>query len=115
MLPQERVETILTLHAAGWSARSIADHLGHSPTTIRDYINGRRTPGVRAPRPSLLTDPLTGYCRQRFAEDPNLRPITLFNEVTELGFQGSRATFYREISRRRLPSGHRPADTPDGS
>lgn len=115
MLSRERAEKILTLHAAGWSVRSIADHLEHSPATIRSYINGQRTPGARAPRPSLLTEPLTNYCRRRFADDPNLRPSTLLNEVTELGFQGSRATFYREITRHQLSPAHRPADAPDGS
>src|SRR6266566_290921 len=116
MLPRDRAEKILTLHAAGWPVRTIAGQLGHSLPTIRDYINGRRTPGVRAARPSLLTDPLANYCRQRFSEDPNLRPSTLFNEVTELGFQGSRTTFYRELTQRRLsPSDHRQPDTPDDS
>jgi hypothetical protein len=108
MLPRHRAEKILTLSEAGWSVRAIADQLGHSPQTIRGYLNGRRTPGVRAPRPSLLTDLLADYCRQRFAEDPHLRPSTLFNEVTELGFQASRSTFYRELTQRRLsPPGHR--------
>jgi hypothetical protein len=108
MLPRDRAEKILTLGKAGWSVRAIADQLGHSEPTIRDYLNGRRTPGVRAPRPSRLTDLFVGYCRQRFAEDPHLRPSTLFNEVTELGFQASRSTFYRELTQRRLsPPGHR--------
>lgn len=107
MLPRDRAEKILTLSQAGWSVRAIADQLGHSRHTIRGYLAGRRTPGVRAPRPSLLTDLLAGYCRQRFAEDPHLRPSTLFNEVTELGFTASRSTFYRELTQRRLaPRGH---------
>jgi hypothetical protein len=105
MLPRDRAEQILTLGKAGWSVRAIADQLGHSQMTIRDYLSGRRTPGARAPRPSLLTDLLAGYCRQRFAEDPHLRPNTLFNEVSELGFRGSRSTFYRELTLRRLSSG----------
>ncbi|WP_197084723.1 TniQ family protein, partial [Saccharothrix sp. ST-888] len=100
MLTRERAEKILTLHAAGWPVQAIADHTGHSHQTIRDYINGRRTPGIRAPRPSLLTDPLASYCRQRLAEDPHLRPSVLFKEVAGLGFQGSRATFYRALDRR---------------
>jgi hypothetical protein len=108
MLPRDRAGQILTLGKAGWSVRAIADQLGHSQPTIRDYLSGRRTPGVRAPRPSLLTDLLAGYCRQRFAEDPHLRPSTLFNEVSELGFRGSRSTFYRELTLRRLsPAGQR--------
>ncbi|MEU4234847.1 TniQ family protein [Nonomuraea sp. NPDC026600] len=112
MLPQERAEKILTLGQAGWSVRAIADQLGHSPQTIRDYLNGRTTPGVPAPRPSLLTSPFADYCRQRFAEDSNLRPKALFNEVIELGFSGSRATFYRELRRRLLfPPGHRQSPT----
>jgi hypothetical protein len=102
MLSRDRAEKILTLGKAGWSVRAIADQLGHSQPTIRDYLNGRRTPGVRVPRASLLTGLLAGYCRQRFAEDPHLRPSTLFNEVTELGFQESRSTFYRELTQRRL-------------
>ncbi|WP_052230111.1 TniQ family protein [Streptomyces sp. CT34] len=102
MLPRERAEKILTLHAAGWPARAIADHVGHSLPTVYGYINGRRTPGVRAPQPSLLTEPLASYCRQRLAEDPHLRTSVLFKEVADLGFQGSRATFYRELDRRLL-------------
>src|SRR6266700_3426548 len=94
MLPRDRAEKILTLGKAGWSVRAIADQLGHSEPTIRGYLSGRTTPGVRAPRPSLLTDPLAGYCRQRFAEDPHLRPSTLFKELTQL---------------RLSPPGHRPS------
>lgn len=110
MLPRDRAEKILTLGKAGWSVRAIADQFGHSEPTIRGYLSGRTTPGVRAPRPSLLTDPLAGYCRQRFAEDPHLRPSTLFKELTELGFQASRSTFYRELTQGRLsPPGHRPS------
>lgn len=107
MLPRDRAEQILTLSQAGWSVRAIADQLGHSPQTIRDYLSGRRTPGIRAPRPSLLTDALADYCRQRLAQDPHLRPSALFNEVTELGFRASRSTFYRELAQRRLSPSHR--------
>jgi hypothetical protein len=117
MLPRDRAEKILTLGAAGWSVPAIAVHLGHSEQTIRDYLTGRRTPGVRAPRPSLLTDLLAGYCRQRFAQDPHLRPSTLFTEVTELGFAGSLRTFYRELTQRRLAlSSHaQPPPIPQGT
>src|SRR5215813_13888840 len=107
MLSQDRAEQILALGKAGWSIRAIADQLGHSQVTIRAYLNGRRTPGRRIPRTTLFTN----YCRQRLAEDPHLRASTLFGEVIELGFSGSRATFYREIGLRRLPplNGKHPA------
>src|SRR6266536_5014425 len=84
MLPRDRAEKIITLSQAGWSVRDIARQLGHAPQTIRDYLSGDRTPGVGAPRPSLLTDPLVNYCRRRFVEDPHLRPASLFKELTGL-------------------------------
>ncbi|WP_236581119.1 TniQ family protein [Rhodococcus sp. T7] len=106
MLPRDRAEKIIALHAAGWSGRAIASHLGHSQQTIRDYLHGRKKPGIRArTKPSMLTDPLADYCRHRFAEDPNLRPATVFREVTDLGFAGSKATFYRDVARL-LPPRH---------
>jgi hypothetical protein len=112
MLPRDRAEQILTLGAAGWSVSAIAGQLGHSRQTIRDYLTGRRTPGIRAGRPSLLTEALAGYCRQRLAEDPRLPAATLFGEVGGLGFRGGRSTFYRELAQRRLsPPGRRQPPT----
>jgi hypothetical protein len=120
MLPPDRVRQILTLSAAGVPVRAIARQLGHSPQTVRDYLHQRRTPGVRAvSRPDLFTDVLADYCRQRFTEDPHLRPGSLFSELTGLGFRGSRSTFYRGLTRRLLsPPGRRQSrareQTPQG-
>ncbi|ELB87305.1 hypothetical protein Rwratislav_40475 [Rhodococcus wratislaviensis IFP 2016] len=105
MLPRDRAELILALGKAGWSVNAIAGQLGYSPTTIRSYLTGRKTPGVRTARTRLLTDALADYSRQRLTEDPHLRPNALFNELKELGFQASKATFYREIQQLRQPSG----------
>jgi TniQ len=109
MLPPDRVRQIFTLSAAGMPVRAIARQLGHSPQTVRDYLRQRRTPGVRAvSRPGLFTDVFADYCRQRFAEDPDLRPSSLFRELAGLGFPASRSTFYRGLKRRLLsPSGRR--------
>jgi len=120
MLSAARVRQIFTLSAAGMPVRAIARQLGHSPQTVRAYLHQRRTPGVRAvSRPGLFTDLFADYCRQRLAEDPDLRPSSLFRELTGLGFGGSRSTFYRGLTRRLLsPSGHRPSQareqTPPG-
>ena len=93
--------------------RAIARQLGHSPQTVRAYLHRRRTPGVRAAsRPGLFTDLFADYCRQRFTEDPDLRPSSLFRELTGLGFRGSRSTFYRGLTRRLLsPPGRRQSRT----
>ena len=115
MLSPDRVRQIFTLSAAGMPVRAIARQLGHSPQTIRAYLHQHRTPGVRAvSRPGLFTDVFADYCRQRFAEDPDLRPSSLFRELTGLGFTGSRSTFYRGLTRRLLsPPGRRPPRTPE--
>jgi TniQ len=113
MLSPDRVQQIFTLGAAGVPTRAIARRLGHSPQTVRDYLHQRRTPGVRAvSRPDLFTDLFADYCRQRLAEDPDLRPSSLFRELTGLGFGASRSTFYRGLTRRLLSaSGRRQSQT----
>jgi hypothetical protein len=113
MLSPDRVQQIFALSAAGVPVRAIARRLGHSPQTVRAYLHQRRTPGVRAvSRPGLFTDLFADYCRQRFAEDPDLRPSSLFRELTGLGFPASRSTFYRGLTRRLLsPSGRRQSQT----
>jgi TniQ/Helix-turn-helix domain len=115
MLSPGRVQQIFALRAAGLSVRAIAKQLGHSPQTVRGYLHRRKTPGARAVSgPGLFTDVFADYCRQRFAEDPHLRPSSLFNELAELGFPGSRSTFYRGLTRRLLsPPGHRQPQTPE--
>jgi hypothetical protein len=50
-----------------------------------------------AGRSRLFTDAHADHVRQRLARDPHLRPNALFKELKELGFQASRATFYREL------------------
>jgi hypothetical protein len=109
-LPRDRIEKIVALHAAGWSVRAIARHLGHSQQTVRDYVRGRKKPGTGSSRtqPRIMTDSLADYCRHRFVEDPNLRSATVFREVTALGFTGSRATFYRDVAFLRQPREKQP-------
>jgi len=103
MLSPDRVRQIFALSAAGMPVRAIARQLGHSPQTVRAYLHQRRTPGARAvSRPGLFTDLFADYCRQRLTEDPDLRPSSLFRELTGLGFPASRSTFYRGLTRRLL-------------
>jgi hypothetical protein len=98
MLARDRAELIMAEHAAGKSIREIAEAHGHSITTIRDYVRGRRTPGEPAARDDEFV-PYTAYCRRRLADDPHLRTPALLGELSVLGFSGSRATFYRALER----------------
>ena len=98
MLPRDRAELIVAEHAGGKSIREIAEAHGHSITTIRDYVRGRRTPGEPAARDDEFV-PYIAYCRRRLAGDPHLRTPALLAELSVLGFDGSRATFYRALER----------------
>ena len=109
MLTREDDVDARALSRQGWSISSIARHLGHDRKTIRDYLNGKRTAGVRAkPAGGDPFEPFVDYCRARLAEDPHLWASTLFDELQPLGFAGSYPTLTRKLRELRL----RPACEP---
>ena len=48
MLTWENDVEVHALRARGWSISAIARHTGRDRKTVRAYLNGDRTPGVRA-------------------------------------------------------------------
>ena len=102
MLTQEDDVDAYALRKRGWSISAIARHLGHDRKTIRAYLNGERTAGVRAPVGVSTFDPYVAYCRERLVEDPHLWAMTLFDEVVVLGFDRSYPTFTRQLRVRGL-------------
>lgn len=90
------------LRKQGWSISAIARHLGRDRKTVRDYLNGKRTPGERV---SSRVDPFAEYveyARIRLADDPHLWATTLFDEVVTLGYEGSYPSFTRGLRARAL-------------
>src|SRR5665811_140455 len=90
MLTREDDIDVHALRRQGWTISAIARHLGRDRKTIRNYLNGEREAGVRAPR--VLVDPFEAfapYCAQRLADDPHLWAMTLFDELLELGYDRS--------------------------
>jgi transposase len=85
------------LRKRGWTISAIARHLGRDRKTVRDYLEGRRTPGVRR---RSTPDPLARfvpYLRARFAEDPHVWASALFDEVVPLGYSLSYPSFVRQV------------------
>ena len=85
------------LFKRGWTVSAIARHLGRDRKTIRSYLSGERTPGVRR---RAVPDPLAeyrGYVVARFADDPHLWASALFDEVVALGYGSSYVSFARQI------------------
>jgi transposase len=90
------------LRRQGWSISAIAKHLGRDRKTIRSYLRGERTPGVRARHKPDSFEPFADYCRLRLEGDPHLWATTLFDEVCELGYPGSYPSFTRALRSGRL-------------
>lgn len=100
MLAWELVVEAQALRSQGWTVSAIARQLGVTRLTVRRYLSGEQTPGVRA---RSAPDPFAEhveYCRLRLAADSHLWATTLFDEVAALGYMGSYPSFTRAIRER---------------
>ena len=102
MLTQEEDVDANALHRRGWPISKIAAHLGRDPKTIRAYVRGERTAGVRKAAGDDQFVEYVEYVRSRLTEDPHLWAQTLFDELQGLGFAQSYQTLTRQIRDRGL-------------
>ena len=103
MLTQGEDVEAQALQARGWSVSAIARHLGRDRKTIRAYLSGQRSPGVRKPAGPDRFEPFEQYCRIRLTDDPHLRATALLEEVAALGYAGGYSSFTRALRSRGLP------------
>lgn len=108
MLTRENDIDVHALRRQGWTISAIARHLGRDRKTIRAYLAGDREAGVRARTVPDSFEVFAPYCAQRLGDDPHLWASTLFDEVRDLGYDGSYPTMTRQIRVRGL----RPACEP---
>lgn len=102
MLTWEDDVEVHALHKRGWTISAIARHTGRDRKTVRAYLNGTSTPGVRK-RPEV--DPFAvfvAYVTARLLDDPHLWARTLCDELEDLGFAMSYQTLTRQIRDRKL-------------
>ncbi|MDT5150433.1 MAG: hypothetical protein QOI01_2166 [Mycobacterium sp.] len=102
MLTWEDDVEIHALHKRGWTISAIARHTGKNRRTIRNYLSGVTTPGVRRPAAPDLFDPFLDYVSSRLLEDPHLWARTLCDELEGLGYPLSYSTLTRQIRTRKL-------------
>ena len=86
---------------AGLDDHAIANHVGRDRKTVRNYLNGKREPGVRK-RTTDPFGPFVEYVTARLVEDPHLWAVSLFDELEPLGFTASYQTLTRQIRARQL-------------
>ena len=97
MLTQGEDVEVHALKERGWSITAIANHLGHDRKTIRAYLKGERTPGVRARSAPNPLEPFVPYLTQRLLDDPHVWASALFDEVRPLGYSLSYPSFARQV------------------
>ncbi|APE12768.1 helix-turn-helix domain-containing protein (plasmid) [Rhodococcus pyridinivorans] len=102
MLTWEEDVEIHALHKRGWTISAIARHTGRNRRTIRNYLNGTTTPGIRKPAGEDPFEPFVDYVTARLTEDPHLWARTLCDELEDLGYTASYQTLTRQIRQRKL-------------
>jgi transposase len=90
------------LRERGWTISAIARHLGRDRQTVRDYLNGTRTPGVRVSSEPDALEPFLDYIKARFGDDKHVWATALFDEVKALGYERSYTSFARQLRDRGL-------------
>ena len=114
MLTREEDIDAHALRRQGWTISAIARHLGRDRKTIRAYLAGDRVAGERKPACDDPFEPFVDYVRARLTEDPHLWAVTLFDEVTALGYDRSYPTFTRQIRSRGLRTHCEPCSATNG-
>ncbi|MGW6694802.1 IS21/IS408/IS1162 family transposase [Rhodococcus sp. NPDC054953] len=97
MLTWEDDVEVHALHKRGWTISAIARHTGRDRKTVRAYLNGTRSPGVRK---RAVVDPFevfVAYVTARLIDDPHLWVRTLCDELKDLGYAMSYQTLTRKI------------------
>ena len=102
MLTQGDDVEVHALAARGWSISAIARHIGRDRRTVRAYLRGDRTPGVRARSVPDPMGPFIPYIGARLIDDPHLWLTTLIGELVPLGWEAGYQCLTRGVRRHHL-------------
>ena len=97
MLTWEDDVEVHALHKRGWTISAIARHTGRDRKTVRAYLNGSRSPGVRKKPAGDAFEMFIAYVTARLIDDPHLWARTLCDELEALGYSLSYQTLTRKI------------------
>ena len=107
MITLEDQVQITALKKRGWSIAAISRHVGRDPKTIRSYLNKTAAgidPSIRAKPPGYESpfERFKPYLTQRFADDPHVMAVSLYEEVGKLGYSQSYPSFTRHLRENEL-------------
>ncbi|HEV2121759.1 MAG TPA: ISL3 family transposase [Chloroflexota bacterium] len=109
---EQRFQTVLTLHAQGWSVRRIAAEVQLNWRTVKRYILARELPKRGGPTIQMTSSvtPYLGYVAQRWREGCH-NGMQLLEEIRAKGYQGSYSSMCRALKRYRQGDGRRTVPT----
>lgn len=99
MMTQEEFMNVQALHAAGWTIRQIAEHVGYHPATVSGWLRtGGPPPTRRAPVDELVIDE---RWRARIAglleQNAQLQASSIMRVIGAEGFDGSYQSLTRHL------------------
>jgi len=106
MMTQEEFMNVQALHAAGWTIRQIAEHVGYHPATVSGWLrNGGPPPTRQAPAADAVIDErwqarIAGLLQQ----NARLQASSIMRVIGAEGFEGSYPTLTRHLRSVRGPS-----------
>jgi len=106
MMTQEEYMNVKALHAAGWTIKQIAEHLGFHPATVSWWLKNGGPPGKReVPVDELVVDErwrvrIAGL----LAHNANLQGSSIMRVIVAEGYEGSYQTLTRYLHSVRGPT-----------
>jgi transposase len=106
MMTEEEFMNVKALHAAGWTIRQIAEHVGYHPATVSSWLKeGGPPPARRTPAAEVVIDEgwqarIAGLLQQ----NAQLQASSIMRVIGAEGFDGSYPTLTRHLRSVRGPS-----------
>lgn len=109
---------VQALHAAGWTIRQIAEHVGYHPATVSGWLKSGGPPAKRqAPAAELVIDERwQARIAGLLGQNAQLQASSIMRVISAEGFDGSYQTLTRHLRGVRGPvPGHTGIGVGDGA
>ncbi len=99
MMTQEEFMEVQVLHAAGWTIRQIAEHVGYHPATVSSWLKNGGPPSTRSV--PVVEQVVDERWRTRIGElltqNASLQATSVMRIITDEGFEGSYPSLTRYL------------------
>ncbi|HEY5875662.1 MAG TPA: helix-turn-helix domain-containing protein [Ilumatobacteraceae bacterium] len=99
MMTQEEFMEVQTLHAAGWTIRQIADHVGYHPATVSGWLRNGSPPATRQASAAevVIDERWQTRIGGLLSQNAQLQASSIMRVIGAEGFDGSYPTLTRHL------------------